>query len=79
MFTQLCKMLLLTFFPENISADSDGFNFLNFLKCSADLIDYIGLSFVLSKIPGKGHSKLLTCACGKFKNFNIRGQKIILY
>lgn len=34
------------------------------LRCSADLLDFIGLTFVLSKIPGKGHSKLLTAAVG---------------
>jgi hypothetical protein len=28
MFTQLCKMLILTFFPETVSADATGFNFL---------------------------------------------------
>jgi Predicted membrane protein (DUF2053) len=27
-------------------------------------LDFIGLAFVLSKIPGKGHSKLLTAAVG---------------
>lgn len=34
------------------------------LRCSADLLDFVGLAFVLSKIPGKGHSKLLTAAVG---------------
>lgn len=27
-------------------------------------MDFVGLTFVLSKIPGKGHSKLLTAAVG---------------
>lgn len=65
MFTQLCKMLILTFFPETINTDPTTFNFLGeCLRCSADLLDFIGLTFVLSKIPGKGHSKLLTAAVG---------------
>ncbi|CAG9810662.1 unnamed protein product [Chironomus riparius] len=65
MFTQLCKMLILTFFPETINSDPTGFNFIGeCLRCSADLLDFIGLTFVLSKIPGKGHSKLLTAAVG---------------
>jgi hypothetical protein len=34
------------------------------LRCSADLLDFIGLSFVLTKIPGKGHNKLLIAAVG---------------
>ncbi|KAG5667139.1 hypothetical protein PVAND_015136 [Polypedilum vanderplanki] len=64
-FTQLCKMLILTFFPETVSSDPVTFSFLGeCLRCSADLLDFIGLSFVLSKIPGKGHSKLLTAAVG---------------
>jgi Predicted membrane protein (DUF2053) len=29
-----------------------------------DLLDFVGLAFVLSKIPGKGHSKLLIAATG---------------
>lgn len=28
------------------------------------MIDFVGLAFVLSRIPGKGHSKLLTAAVG---------------
>lgn len=34
------------------------------LRCSADLLDFVGLTFVLSRIPGKGHSKLLIAAVG---------------
>jgi Predicted membrane protein (DUF2053) len=34
------------------------------LRCSADILDFVGIAFVLSKIPGKGHSKLLSCAVG---------------
>ena len=65
MFTQLCKMLILTFFPSESSDTTSGFNFLSeILRSSADLIDFVGLAFVLTKIPGKGHSKLLTAAVG---------------
>lgn len=39
-------------------------NFQETLRCSADLLDFIGLTFVLSKIPGKSSSKLLTAAVG---------------
>jgi len=64
-FTQLCKMLILTFFPETMNTDPDDFNFVGeLLRCSADLFDFVGLTFVLSKIPGKSHSKLLTAAVG---------------
>ncbi|CAO1333230.1 unnamed protein product [Diamesa serratosioi] len=65
-FTQLCKMLVLTFFPETTSDTSGiGFNFVaECLRSSADLLDFVGLAFVLSKIPGKGHSKLLTAGVG---------------
>lgn len=63
MFTQLCKMLVLaTFFPEteNLGTTTD-FSFIGeFLRSSADLIDLLGLAFVLSRIPGKGHNKVIT-------------------
>lgn len=64
MFTQLCKMLILaTFFPDS---DSDlGSNILGeFMKSTVDIADLIGLYFVLSGIPGKGHSKVLTAGIG---------------
>ncbi|XP_058820098.1 BOS complex subunit TMEM147 [Topomyia yanbarensis] len=66
-FTQLCKMLVLaTFFPDTDSFISDDqFNLIaEFLRCSVDLVDLLGLAFVLSKIPGKGHSKLITAGLG---------------
>lgn len=37
----------------------------------SDLLDFVGLAFVLSKIPGKGHSKLLTAAAGIFCKFSV--------
>ena len=33
MFTQLCKMLILTFFPETINSDPTGFNFIGVSRC----------------------------------------------
>ncbi|XP_055684899.1 BOS complex subunit TMEM147 [Lutzomyia longipalpis] len=66
-FTQLCKMLVLaTFFPdtETISLSGD-FNALGeFLRCTVDIADLMGLTLVLSRIPGKGHSKLITAGLG---------------
>jgi Predicted membrane protein (DUF2053) len=67
MFTQLAKMLVLaTFFPDTEQYNNDGhFNALaELLRCSVDLVDLLGLLFVLSRIPGKGHSKLITAGLG---------------
>ncbi|GJQ64885.1 hypothetical protein Trydic_g7058 [Trypoxylus dichotomus] len=64
MITQLTKMLILaTFFPDN---DSDlGSDVLSeFLKTTVDVIDLGGLYAVLNRIPGKGHSKVLTAGIG---------------
>uniref|UniRef100_A0A182SNN4 BOS complex subunit TMEM147 n=1 Tax=Anopheles maculatus TaxID=74869 RepID=A0A182SNN4_9DIPT len=66
-FTQLCKMLVLaTFFPDTDTfSEGAPFNFIaEFLRCSVDLVDFLGLAFVLSRIPGKGHSKLITAGLG---------------
>lgn len=65
-FTQLCKMLLLaTFFPDSDSGSPDSFNFIaDFFRCTVDFADLAGLAFVLSRIPGKGHSKLVTAGLG---------------
>uniref|UniRef100_A0A1Q3FXK7 BOS complex subunit TMEM147 n=1 Tax=Culex tarsalis TaxID=7177 RepID=A0A1Q3FXK7_CULTA len=64
-FTQLCKMLVLaTFFPDALSGDDQFSVIAEFLRCSVDLVDLLGLAFVLSKIPGKGHSKLITAGLG---------------
>lgn len=67
MFTQLCKMLLLaTFFPDTDAFGEVG-NFsviTEFFRCSVDLADLVGMAFVLSRIPGKGHSKLVTAGLG---------------
>lgn len=64
MFTQLAKMLVLaTFFPDTDSLS--GTNILGeFLKATVDLADLIGLYIVLTGIPGKGHSKVLTAGIG---------------
>lgn len=35
-----------------------------FLRCVIDGADLLGLAFVLSQIPGKGHSKLITAGLG---------------
>lgn len=35
-----------------------------FLKCTIDIADLLGLAVVLSRIPGKGHSKLITAGLG---------------
>lgn len=65
MFTQLCKMLILaTFFPDSL-ASQDNFNFIaELLRTSIDFIDLIGIALMLSKIPGKGHSKLISVGLG---------------
>lgn len=67
-FTQLCKMLLLaTFFPDSDSVGGGGDSFsviAEFLRCSVDIADLAGLMLVLSRIPGKGHSKLITAGLG---------------
>lgn len=38
--------------------------FQEFLKCTIDIADLLGLAVVLSRIPGKGHSKLITAGLG---------------
>ncbi|XP_059614603.1 BOS complex subunit TMEM147 [Phlebotomus argentipes] len=66
-FTQLCKMLVLaTFFPdtETISNAGDFSALAEFLRCTVDIADLMGLTLVLSRIPGKGHSKLITAGLG---------------
>lgn len=34
------------------------------LRCTIDIADLLGLAIVLSRIPGKGHSKLITAGLG---------------
>lgn len=65
-FTQLCKMLVLaTFFPDTSASNTDDINlFSEFLKCTIDIADLLGLLVVLQRIPGKGHSKLITAGLG---------------
>lgn len=40
------------------------FFFKEFLRCSVDIADLLGIAFVLSRIPGKGHSKLISAGLG---------------
>ncbi|KAH8240982.1 BOS complex subunit TMEM147 [Drosophila bipectinata] len=66
-FTQLCKMLVLaTFFYSDTSSSSSGeFNFFaEIFRCSVDIADLLGFALILSRIPGKGHSKLITAGLG---------------
>ncbi|KAI4462751.1 small seven transmembrane domain-containing protein [Holotrichia oblita] len=64
MITQLAKMLILaTFFPDN-DADLGSDVLSEFLKTTVDIIDLGGLYIVLNRIPGKGHSKVLTAGIG---------------
>lgn len=54
-------LLLATFFPETEEGMGNEFSlFGESLRSSADLIDLLGLAFVLLKIPGKGHNKVIT-------------------
>jgi len=66
-FTQLCKMLVLaTFFDSDmLNASAGDFNFFaEFLRCTVDVADLLGFALILSRIPGKGHSKLITAGLG---------------
>ncbi|KAH8351450.1 BOS complex subunit TMEM147 [Drosophila kikkawai] len=65
-FTQLCKMLVLaTFFYSDSSSSSGEFNFFaEIFRCSVDIADLLGFALILSRIPGKGHSKLITAGLG---------------
>ncbi|KAI8041901.1 transmembrane protein 147 [Drosophila gunungcola] len=66
-FTQLCKMLVLaTFFYSDAPSSSSGeFNFFaEIFRCSVDIADLLGFALILSRIPGKGHSKLITAGLG---------------
>nr|CAG4649656.1 EOG090X0CTK [Scapholeberis mucronata]SVE93863.1 EOG090X0CTK [Scapholeberis mucronata] len=67
--TQLGKMLLLaTFFPtagDYSQEDPNNFSPLQeLLKCTVDLIDLVGISVVMSRIAGKGHTKVLIAGLG---------------
>jgi len=78
-FTQLIKMLIMaTFFP--IPAANEGMPVqemktvfhardanavtLEFFKASMDLIDFVGVFLTLSRIPGRGHAKVLIAGIG---------------
>jgi len=76
-FTQLCKMLVLaTFFPipngphhESLNSEPAFHDVKDrvgseFFKDSMDLVDLIGMYIALSRIPGRGHMKVLTAGIG---------------
>ncbi|XP_016964521.1 transmembrane protein 147 [Drosophila subpulchrella] len=65
-FTQLVKMLVLaTFFYSDAPSSSGEFNFFaEIFRCSVDIADLLGFALILSRIPGKGHSKLITAGLG---------------
>jgi len=74
-FTQLAKMLVLaTFFPVP-GGNQDAPHLpeiqhfrspltLEFFKTTIDLADLVGMYIALSRIPGRGHPKILTCGIG---------------
>lgn len=55
-------LILATFFPESLSSSQS--YLAEFLRSSVDIIDLLGIALVLSKIPGKGHSKLISIGLG---------------
>nr|CAG4652141.1 EOG090X0CTK [Triops cancriformis] len=64
--TQLAKMLILaTFFPSLDAGDGSQLSILSeFLRCTVDLADLCGLSFVMSRVAGKGNTKILVAGVG---------------
>lgn len=65
LFTQLCKMLFLaTFFPMN-ELPNGGLDVIGeFLKCTVDLADLVGLHLIMTKIAGKGQLKFMIAGMG---------------
>jgi len=65
LFTQLCKMLILaTFFPTT-EFSGETFDVIGeFLKCTVDLADLIGLHLVMSRVSGKGQLKFMVAGMG---------------
>ncbi|XP_048254509.1 BOS complex subunit TMEM147-like [Haliotis cracherodii] len=65
MFTQLVKMLILaTFFPAS-EVPIGGLDVTGeFLKCTVDLADLVGIHFVMSRIAGKGQLKFMIAGMG---------------
>jgi len=63
-------LILATFFPVPIQEQDETANIfkqafgLEFLKTTIDLADFIGLYVALSRIPGRGHAKILSAALG---------------
>ncbi|XP_003386780.1 PREDICTED: transmembrane protein 147-like [Amphimedon queenslandica] len=61
--TQLVKMMLLaTFYPQ--SETDDETLLMDFVKCSVDVIDILGLYLIITKLLGKGDKKILVTAIG---------------
>ncbi|KAK2178447.1 hypothetical protein NP493_543g01027 [Ridgeia piscesae] len=65
MLTQLCKMMILaTFFPPS-DLPEETFDIVGeFLKCTVDFADLVGLHFVMSKVAGKGQLKFMIAGMG---------------
>nr|CAG4644276.1 EOG090X0CTK [Lepidurus arcticus] len=64
--TQLVKMLILaTFFPSLDTGDESQLSILSeLLRCTVDLADLFGLSFIMSRVAGKGNTKILIAGVG---------------
>jgi len=63
--TELCKMLILaTFFPADMSSAGSISVLYEFLKCTVDLADLIGLSIVMRKVSASGVTKVLIAGLG---------------
>lgn len=65
LFTQLCKMLILaTFFPTTEVSSGSLDVIGEFMKCTVDLADLVGIYFVMSRIAGKGQLKFMVAGIG---------------
>lgn len=63
--TQLCKMMILaTFFPSSDGSGAGMDLVHEFLKSTVDIADCVGLYFVMSRIAGKGETKVLIAGVG---------------
>nr|CAG4641176.1 EOG090X0CTK [Eulimnadia texana] len=65
--TQLAKMLLLaTFFPSFDATDgNETVNLITeFLRCTVDIADLVGLAIVMSRVTGKSNTKVLVAGIG---------------
>lgn len=65
LLVQLCKMLLLaTFFPTSDGPLEAAGLFTELVKTTVDYGDVMGMSVVLSRVPGAGHIKVLITGLG---------------